>query len=208
MRKSTIKYIIIILCAVIVLLGAFFAVKELLRAYELRQAEIEYPLFDGSVVIKHCQGEDYYVYKKAYEGEHDIQEICEDYLVSDGFECCTVMDYDEYHSFCETWELTEKYNDPDMNYIVVSYAALDSTGAKASLAAVDAVDLDHTSVKLYLWYKFYGVGGDIGIVCIIPTKQPVTDVDVVRLTSEREYYYIHKYGVPYDPNEAKIPFPT
>ena len=195
------KHIVIILCAVIALLGLFFAAKKIHRAYELRQANVEYPMFDGAVALKRYKGQDYYILKKAFDGEHDIQTTCQDDLR--GFDSSSIMSYEEYHNFCEKWQLSEKYHDPNMNYIVFSLSADSCYDAEATLSAVEYND---SKVQLYLWYDFTGVTGDnAGFVCIIPSKQSNASVSCARLNTEAEYDCILRYGEPYDPNDLLLP---
>ena len=59
---------------------------ELAREEELRQAKIEHPFLDDTVVIKRYQGKDYYVAKKPYKGEYDLQSLMEVRLSNDELE--------------------------------------------------------------------------------------------------------------------------
>ena len=194
MQRLKKRHIVIILCAVIALMGLFFTVKILQRAYVLKKANVEYPLFDGAVAIKRYQDHNYYILKKAFDGEHDIQTIWRDDL--SGFGSNLVMDYQGYRSFCEKWKLTEKYHDPDVNYIVFSTFCKGVVHAEAILSAVE---YDSSNVNLYLWYEFTGATADnTGFVCIIPTDRSVMSVNLVSLYTEEEYDYILRYGVAYD----------
>ena len=193
MRWVKKKHVVIFLCVLAVLLGLFFAAKKIQRVYELRQANVEYPMFDGAVALKRYKNQDYYILKKAFEGEHDIQITWQDDMT--GFNCGSVMDYGEYHSFCEKWQLTEKYHDPDMNYIVWSDSCNGVVHAEAVLAAVE---YEKTNVNLYLWDDFSGATADnVGYVCIIPTDQSVTTVNLVLLYTDKEYDNIIRYGNRY-----------
>ncbi len=82
MKKTATKRNVLILFLLIFVAIAVWVAPKLYQVYqvqlreeELRQARIEYPFLDDTVVIQHYQGKDYYVAKKPYEGEHDIQEI-------------------------------------------------------------------------------------------------------------------------------------
>ena len=193
MQHLTKKHIIIFLCSLVTLLGLLFAAKKIHRANELRQANVEYPMFDGAVALKRYKDQDYYILKKTFEGEHDIQKTWQDDMT--GFSCKSVMDYGEYHSFCEKWQLTEKYHDPDMNYIMCTNSCNGVVSVEAVLAAVE---YENSDVNLYLWDEFAGATADnVGYVCIIPTDRSVKDINCISLYTEKEYDNIIRYGDKY-----------
>ena len=112
-----------------------------------------------------------------------------------GFSCKSVMDYGEYHSFCEKWQLTEKYHDPDMNYIMWTNSCNGVVHTEAILAAVE---YENSDVNLYLWDEFAGATADnVGYVCIIPTDRSVKDINRISLYTEKEYDNIIRYGDKY-----------
>ena len=151
MKRLKKKHIVIILCAVIALLGLLFAANKIYREYQARHENDDKTLFDGAVVIKHYHNTDYYISEKSYDGEHDIQTFWQEDLT--GLDCTTVMNYTEYHQYCKRWELTEKYHDPDLNYIVLSRSRYCGNCAHAVLSGVEYNGSDAT---LYLWYDLYG----------------------------------------------------
>ena len=58
MQHLTKKHIIVFLCTLVALLGLLFTAKKIHRAYELRQANVEYPMFDGAVALKRYKDQD------------------------------------------------------------------------------------------------------------------------------------------------------
>jgi hypothetical protein len=194
MKRLKKKHLVIILCAVIALLGLLFAANKIYREYQARHENDDKTLFDGAVVIKHYHNTDYYISEKSYDGEHDIQTFWQEDLT--GLDCTTVMNYTEYHQYCKRWELTEKYHDPDLNYIVLSRSRYCGNCAHAVLSGVEYNGSDAT---LYLWYDLYGnTDGNPGFVCIVPTDRPVTNVNLFSLYTEEELDYIKQYGEPFD----------
>ena len=195
MKRLKKKHIVVLLCAAIALLGMFFVVKRIHKEYQLRHAD---PFVNGAVILKQHNHTDYYIAQKPYDGEHDIQTFVR-YEDLSGLDCSAVMSYEEYHSYCEKWELEEKYHDPDMNYIVFSRSFDEGCNVDAMLSGVE---YKGSKATLYLWYSFQGSTADYpGFVCIIPTDRAVKRVKLFNLYSEEEFDYIQRYGVPYDVTE-------
>ena len=198
MSKRKLIVNIVILC-----LLACVAVGATWAASHFRHKE-EAPVMIGEGVEKRtCDGEDYYIYRRDYSGEYDIQ--CKSVGAESrayidemkGIDICTQMDYEQYRDYCEQFNLKQKYTDPDSLYLVCSASEF-LLRADASLAAVEYCE---DTAELYIRSKFEGATGDVAaFVCIVPTDVPVKNVRRVKLYTDEQYANILEYGKPYDPD--------
>ena len=179
-----------------------------------RQAKkgTETPVMIGEGVEKRtCDGEDYYIYRRDYSGEYDIQ--CKSVGAESrayidemkGIDVCTQMDYEQYRDYCEQFNLKQKYTDPDSLYLVCSASEF-LLRADVSLAAVEYCE---DTAELYIRSKFEGVTGDVAaFVCVVPTDVAVKKVQRIVLYTDEAYENIVEFGTPYNPNipvEAEKP---
>lgn len=92
MKNAATKRKLLSLCVLICVAVAIWGIPKLYQLYqtqlreeELQQARIEYPFLDN-IVIKRYQGKDYYVEKKPYQGEYDMQKLYYEWVRNEDLE--------------------------------------------------------------------------------------------------------------------------
>lgn len=125
-----------------------------------------------------CNEPEVFVFEQDYAGEHMVinEKNLLDYSAKDteDFALRDVLSFSEYASYCEKYELRQKYTDESKNYIVYSNVIEGCPIVEARLA--DVV-YDGSEATLYVWSNFEGVTGDCLAYCVIvPTEQEVTTV--------------------------------
>lgn len=159
-------------------------------------------------VVKYTyDGNDYYVIKGDYKGKYDIKymHFNPDEEVNPNFEKMGVYSYDEYVEYCKENNILVKYLDKNKNYIIIGYYSEFSANIEARVAGIE---VNGTTVKLYMWDDASGVVADsAGYVLTIPVDKSVTSLTITSLYSEEEYENIKKYGMKYDPNNVSVDKP-
>ena len=197
-RKLTVN--VVLLC-----LLAFICVFALVMERQARAKKAEAPVQIAEGVEKRTfKDQDYYIYRKDYSGEYDIQCRSESFgglshrkELTD-IDVCTQMDYAQYRDYCEKHGLKQKYSDPDSLYLVCSVSE-NLLRAQAKLAAVEYCG---DTAELYILGRFEGVTGNVAAyVCVVPTDVAVKNVRKINLYTDAEYENITKYGTTYDPSD-------
>ena len=195
--KTILIGLIIILLAVIVIIATFPS-KE-------RNENENYE-------VKTYKGEKYYIITDDYENEYQLEylDLSDYYNQENGknvlkeFIKQEVMTYDEYKQYCETWNIEQKYQDEQKNYIVMSY---DGYGYRTIKARLADVKYDHGIATLYVWDAVEEELPRIAAyVLIIPTSPGITKVETKTLITSEEYKKIKKDKLNfhgYGPNEKK-----
>lgn len=107
-----------------------------------------------------------------------------------------VMDYEEYTAFCEQWEITPKYTDPNLNYIVRSFFS-ERYHVPTKLFGVRYED---STAVLYFHDNHTVILPEHGPqIYTIPTNQDVDSVEIVRVYTEDEYKNILGIGPTWPP---------
>ena len=197
-----------IITIVILCMLAYICVFGFVMAQKARAKQAGAPVAVAEGVEKRTfEDQDYYIYRKDYSGEYDIQ--CRS--VSFGsmahrkeltdFDVCAQMDYAQYRAYCEQHGLKQKYTDPDLLYLVCGVSDY-FLKASAKLAAVEYCG---DTAELYIQSKFEGVTGDVAAyVCVVPTDVAVKNVRKIDLYTEETYENITKYGTTYDPSDPPV----
>lgn len=124
----------------------------------------------------------YYIIKKEYEGEYDLQYLnISDYV--EKFEVRTVMNYEEYSNYCKTWNLKQKYTDNNLNYIVYSYNTDYSPNIEAKLIGLE---INNKVANLYIWDKKETINNKNSYIIIIPTEKNVNAIEIKLTYTEEE----------------------
>ena len=107
-----------------------------------------------------------------------------------------VMDYEEYTAFCERWEITPKYTDPNLNYIVRSFYP-DRYHVPTKLFGVGYED----SAAVLYFHEYTTILPEHGPqIFTIPTDQDVNSIEIVQVYTEEEYNNILEFGQTRNPN--------
>ena len=138
-----------------------------------------------------------------YDGEYDLQKASKDnsffhwvldagldYWLPEGFAQKTVMSYEEYAAYCESFDLEQKYDDPNMCYAIYAWA-FTTLGVQAPCLAdvVQSGDAVHV---------FLHTPGEDGInswrtieawVLVLPVSADTETLEVFGVLSETEYQY-------------------
>ena len=151
--------------------------------------------YSTNYYIDTYNGKDYYILNNDYSKECDIQ-LKDLYEItnSDEFEIKKCVNYSEYKEFCNKWDLKQKYNDKNMNYIMFSYILRGSPNIEVRLADVE---YNGDNVKLYIWDDSYGITADVrAYIIIIPTKKSINNIEIQSLYSKAEFNSMtNKYKV-------------
>jgi len=158
--------------------------------------------------IKNYNNNDYYIINGDYSGEYDLQYVgfaeFHKKNVKD-FEKKEVMDYNSYIDYCKKWNITSKYSDNSLNYIVFSYLAYGAVNIDARLAEVE---YNSGNVNLYVWDNSFGVTADAsGYVIIVPTKNIINTINIVPLYMQSEFNNLKKYNTLYDSYDLTLDKP-
>lgn len=200
---------LIIIIAIVIIIGmtVFFVVNKMNK-----QGEIVKKSISDTINIKTYENNDYYIIKGDYSGEYDLQYTkLSEYFNSESneaeeFKKKEVMNYSEYESYCNEWELKKEYSDTSKNYIVFSYVAYGSPILEARLAAVD---YNGNNVDIYIWDRSSGDTADISAYCIvIPTDKEINNINLVGVYTNTEFNNIKKYNNPFNPDEISIDKPV
>ena len=152
-------------------------------AQKMIYIEVPYLQLDGTVL-----------YDRQLEADLDGKKYSRQDL--DEIEGLRVMDYEEYAAFCEEWQLTQEYTDPDLNYIVRSFY----TDEYYYVQEFYGVTYEGSTAKLYIHDESTPSVADSACqIYTVPTDQDVEDVKVVYVYSEEEYDNILEFGKSYDP---------
>ena len=155
------------------------------RYFAQKMIEFEVPYYqpDGTVLYDRQRAAD--LDGKKYSGE-DLNEI----------KGLRVMDYEEYAAFCEEWQLTQVYTDPDLNYIVHSFYTEDYYYVQEFYG----VTYEGSTAKLYIHDESTSSAVDSAChIYTVPTDQNVENVKIVYVYSEEQYDNILEFGKSYDP---------
>ena len=164
-----------------------------------------------AIYLKNSNKSDYIEIKGDYEGEYTIQYIdydtlmeCEPNIQNGNFDemlkqKSKVMNFKEYKTFCEKWNLDIKYSNEKINYIVY----VDTIGEylKARLSNVEYKD---NTANIYVW-KASGLGGVYalsGFAIIIPTEKNIENIEGIQTYTEEEIENLKKYNQTYNPKEC------
>jgi hypothetical protein len=160
-----------------------------------------------NIEIKYNKGKKYYIIKNDYKGEYDYQEVSmSEYFESDDaldriklFNTTEILSFSRYKEFCERWNIERKYDDTNMEYMVVAYAAYGQPVVHARLA--NAITNDGT-ISLYMWENVRGITADIqGYVIVVPVDFSVYKHEINIAYTEEEFNNIVMYGSTQDPNQ-------
>ena len=160
-----------------------------------------------NVELKSYKNKDYYIITGNYKGEYDYQTI--DFnehfenenakTIIEDYNTTKILNYEEYYKYCKKWGLTEKYNDSEKQYMVISYAAYGRSTVEARLANIATKD---NKIKVYLWESVSGVIPDISAYfLVIPVDKSIKESEIIMTHTEEEYKNIKKYGTTYDPTD-------
>ena len=185
------------------MLACVFVVSVAMARQAKSRAETSVTVAEG-VEKRTFQDQDYYIYRKDYSGEYDIQCLSASYdspayrKELKDIDVCTEMDYTQYRDYCGRHGLKQKYTDADSLYLVCGVSD-DLLRAEAKLAAVEFCG---DTAELYILGKFEGVTADVAAyVCVVPTDVAVKNVRKISLYTEKTYENIKKYGTTYDPGD-------
>ena len=160
----------------------------------------EEPIIEEETKLTYREYKDnkYYIIEDDYDKEYDIEykDYNDDFQDRqdkyDDFEIHKVLDYKEYEDYCNKWDIKQKYNDKNKNYIVFSYLGIGLTQLEARLGSVIYKD---SKATLYVWDDADGVVASIlTYVIVIPTDKEVEKVEVIPMYTEEEFENIKKYG--------------
>ena len=196
-RKLTVN--VVLLC-----LLAFICVFALVMERQARAKKAEAPVQIAEGVEKRTfKDQDYYIYRKDYSGEYDIQYAHDFSGGLRGIDTCTQMDYAQYQDYCMAFDLQQKYTDPDLCYLVCSVSVDGAPYIEARLAAVEYCG---DTAELYIQSDSGGATGDaVAYVCVVPTDVAVKNVRKINLYTDEEYENIKEYGKPYNPTHEPAP---
>ena len=188
------KGIIIVLIAVITfIIGIYVGRYVIPTNTETKKEEQEETRKIENVRIEKIDGKEFYVMTGTYTGDYDYQSInLAKYYSSDearqkieNYNKTEIMDYDKYVAFCKEWELKQKYNSTEYNYMIISYS---SYGQPIVNAKIANVLFDADTVNVYLWEEVRGVTADIGGYFIaIPINKTITEKNVYMVLTEEEF---------------------
>lgn len=202
--KISLKMAIIILCmilAIIIILIYFIFYKGNILQYAI----------SDTVSVKTYNNKDYYIIKKDYSGNYDLQFLSlSEYFdsqkdIKTSFEVKEVMSYTSYKVYCNKWGIKAKYSDATKDYIVISYLSYGSPILDARLADVEYND---SNVDVYMWDHASGVTADISAyVLVIPTEENINNINIIPVYTNAEFQNMRKYDTPYDPSDMSIDKP-
>ena len=98
------------------------------------------------------------------------------------FEVCEYMNYSNYITYCEKWNIEQRYFFKDYNYIIFSYYCKDENGTDSIDADLLRVEYNNEETMLYIW------DGDISYttentcaayVIVIPTQKEPNHVNYI-----------------------------
>ena len=204
-RKTILTVICILVACVAIGLIALVVIKpqQLSNNYHTEQYE----------------GTTYYIFDKNYTGEYSVQTgsfESDEPARSDNywdpinekveaFNTQQILSYDDYASFCQKWNLAQRFSDQDKNYIAVAYASIGSAYIDVNLADVI---IDSSKATLFLYDNAEGIVGSAAYyVVFVPVDKTITSFDITPLITEEEMQNIKKYDTPYDPNNITVAKP-
>lgn len=202
--KISLKTLIIMIC--VIFLISIITIYFIVNKIDVSQHSI----FD-TVSVKNYKNKDYYIIKKDYAGDYDLQFLSlsqyfdsKSYIKND-FEVKDVMSYSDYKSYFNKWGIKAKYSDSTKSYIVFSYLAYGFTNLDARLAAVE---YNNNNVDVYIWDDASGSTADISAyVLAIPIDKNIDTINIIPVYTNSEYKNIQKYDTPYNPSEISIDKP-
>ncbi len=133
--------------------------------------------------------------KDDYSGEYDIQYLTLDATEDiSSFEVCEYMNYSDYVSYCEKWNLKQAYNYENYHYIMFSYYATSESEYKKGTDSIESrlVGLKYSSEEtlLYIWDGNISTTEEdtyAAYVIIIPTREQANTVNYASCITSIEY---------------------
>ena len=199
------KQIKISLKAAIIMLCVLLVVVLILIYFIFNKVKISQYDISDTISIQTYNDKDYYIIKKDYAGNYDLQFLSlSEFLnsktdIRTSFEVKEVMNYADYKSYCNKWGIKTKYSDSSKKYIVFSYLAYGSPILEARLAGVE---YNNSNVDIYMWDDASGFAADISAyVLVIPTEQNINNINIIPVYTYAEFKNIQSYDdTPYDYN--------
>lgn len=160
--------------------------------YVLNDPEAEY---DGEYDVQRAdKGDDFFQRQEYCESpEAGVHALTMFLQPPEGFAQKTVMSYDDYAAYCETWGLTQKYHDPDQSYLVITSVFLAMEDPRLCVADVfqneqtAAVFLWHTAGTPYNENGYFRSMNMSAWVLTVPMDQARKTVAVYEVMYESEY---------------------
>lgn len=183
MKKST-KIMVILFCVLVAVAGiVLFCTnrREALPSYALK------PYIGDNVLTAQLHQSEHFIIGGDYTEPYDLQIRNLPDADYSGFFAQDVLSYDDYRSFCQKWNLQQKFTDEAKRYLLFVESHDYYFDLEARLAAVE---FDQDAATMYYWSTgnaaILGPGWS-SFAIIVPTDQQVSSLNTVHLLSMNEY---------------------